>query len=116
VSSRWAFAVVLLVAACGDRATPPPTAEQAQALRPADARLASLYEGSCKACHAAPANGAPLVHDRAAWNVRWRKGENVLLDHTIQGFGAMPALGQCVACTPDDFQRLIAFMAGREEQ
>lgn len=88
--------------------------EEALALKPADVRLAGLYEGSCKACHANPASGAPLVHDRAAWDGRWKQGEGVLLDHTIQGYGAMPALGQCVACTPEDFAALIRFMAGRE--
>ena len=29
-------------------------------------------------------------------------------------FRAMPALGQCAACTPDDFKALTRFMAGRE--
>ena len=76
-------------------------------------RLAGLYETSCKACHAMPGNLAPQVHDRAAWDPRWKQGETVLLDHTIQGFNAMPAGGQCASCTPDDFKALIRFMAGR---
>ena len=105
---------LLLLAGCSEAIPPPPTPEQALALKPADPRLAALYDGSCKACHAVPASGAPMVHDRAAWDPRWKQGEAVLLDHTIQGFGAMPALGQCVACTPQDFGALIRFMAGRE--
>ncbi|HEX6865646.1 MAG TPA: c-type cytochrome [Caulobacteraceae bacterium] len=108
-----AMAMALLLAACS-RPAPPPTPEEAQALAPADARLAALYEGACKACHANPASGAPLVHDHAAWDPRWKQGEDALLDHTIQGFQAMPAGGQCAACTPDDFRALIRFMAGRE--
>jgi cytochrome c5 len=44
-----------------------------------------------------------------------RVDEPVLLDHTIQGFNAMPAGGQCASCTPDDFKALIRFMAGRED-
>jgi cytochrome c5 len=111
---RRALALALLLAGCGE-AVPPPTPEQALVLKPADPRLAALYEGSCKACHAIPNSGAPMVHDRAAWDPRWKQGLPVLLDHTIQGFGAMPALGQCVACTPADFEGLIRFMAGREE-
>ena len=112
---RWGAALaVLLLAGCGEPVPPAPTPEQAQALKPADGRLATLYEGSCKACHAIPNSGAPMVHDRAAWDPRWKQGEAVLLDHTIQGFGAMPALGQCVACTPADFEALIRFMAGRD--
>lgn len=110
-----ALAAALAVTACG---SPPPAAltpEQVMALTPANARLAGLYETSCKACHAMPGNLAPEVHDRAAWDPRWKQGEPVLLDHTIQGFNAMPAGGQCASCTPDDFKALIRFMAGRED-
>lgn len=110
-----ALAAALTVSACG---APPPAAltpEQVMALTPADARLAGLYETSCKACHAMPGNLAPQVLDRAAWDPRWKQGEPVLLDHTIQGFNAMPAGGQCASCTPDDFKALIRFMAGRED-
>jgi cytochrome c5 len=109
-----AFAVLSLTA-CGEKIPPAPTPEQALLLKPADAKLAGLYETSCKACHATPGTGAPLVHDRAAWDPRWKQGEAVLLDHTVQGYKAMPASGQCVACTPSDFQGLIRFMAGRED-
>ena len=103
------------LAACSKPIPPAPTPEQALALAPADGHLASLYGESCKACHAIPGTGAPLVHDRQAWDPRWQQGEVVLLDHAIQGFQAMPAGGQCVACNPDDFKALIRFMAGRED-
>jgi cytochrome c5 len=39
----------------------------------------------------------------------------VLVDHSIQGFNAMPAGGQCATCTPADLEALIRFMADREE-
>lgn len=108
-------ALGLTLGACGAKTPPPPTPEQALALRPADARLSGLYETSCHACHAIPGTGAPLVHDRAAWDVRWKQGEATLLDHAVQGYNAMPATGQCATCTPADFQALIRFMAGRED-
>jgi cytochrome c5 len=109
-----ALAAALALTACGAPQSAL-TPEQVMALTPADARLAGLYEASCKACHAMPGNLAPQVHDRAAWDPRWKQGEQVLLDHTIQGFNAMPAGGQCASCTPDDFKALIRFMAGRED-
>ena len=109
------FAAGLTLCACGPKTPPPPSPEQALALRPADARLAGLYETSCHACHAVPGTGAPLVRDRADWDKRWKQGEAVLLDHAIQGYNAMPAGGQCAACAPVDFKALIRFMAGRED-
>ena len=110
-----AFLLASTLVACSPAPNPAPTPEQAALLKPADARLAGLYETSCKACHAMPGNLAPQVHDRSAWDPRWKQGEAVLLDHTIQGFNAMPAGGQCASCTPDDFRGLIRFMAGRED-
>ena len=86
----------------------------AASLAPADPRLAELYAGSCKACHVVADSGAPLVHDAKAWAPRWKQGEAVLLDHVVQGYKAMPAMGQCASCTPDDFKALTRFMAGQE--
>lgn len=100
----------LLLCACAPAAGPP---ADPSSLAPADVRLAGLYSGSCKACHVNPQSGAPLVGDAKAWAPRWKQGESVLLDHVIQGYKAMPATGQCAACTPDDFQALTRFMAGR---
>ena len=114
---RAAVALVLMfgLAACSKPVPPAPTAAQALALAPADPRLAALYGESCKACHAIPGTGAPLVHDRKAWDPRWKQGQALLLDHAVQGFQAMPAGGQCAACTSNDFNALIRFMAGRED-
>ena len=101
----------LILAACAPQAGPP--ADPAS-LAPADPRLAELYAGSCKACHVVADSGAPLVHDAKAWAPRWKQGEAVLLDHVVQGYKAMPAMGQCASCTPDDFKALTRFMAGQE--
>ncbi|MFN3520728.1 MAG: c-type cytochrome [Phenylobacterium sp.] len=105
-------AAALPLAACAQASGPP--ADPA-GLRPADARLAQLYEGSCKTCHVTADSGAPIVQDKAAWAPRWKQGEAVLLDHVIQGYRGMPALGQCAACSPDDLKRLIRFLAAQEE-
>jgi len=109
---------VLLLAACGKAEAPlppTPTAAEALELKPADPRLAELYEVSCKACHAIPGTGAPLVHDREAWAPRWKKGEDALIDNVILGYNGMPPSGQCGPCTIDDYGPLIRFMAGRED-
>ena len=106
------FAAAIL-SACSPQDHKPTSAELAS-LKPSDPHVAELYEHSCKACHAQPGSGAPLVHDHAAWDPRWSKGEDVLLNHAVLGFQAMPAGGQCAACTPKDFQAIIRFMADKE--
>lgn len=105
----------LLLSGCSQPVPPPPTPEQALALRPADARIAKLYETSCMACHAMEGTGAPLVHDHAAWDPRMKQGMPVLVEHVLQGYRAMPATGQCLTCTPLDHQALIRFMADQPE-
>jgi cytochrome c5 len=107
--------LALTISGCGPAPKPAPTPEQAALLKPADARLAGLYETSCKACHAIPESGAPMVHDTAAWAPRLKQGMPLLVDHTILGFNAMPAGGQCATCTPADLEALIRFMADLEE-
>lgn len=106
-------AALLLLADCN----PPsrPTAGQLATLKPTDVHLAALYTQSCKACHANENSGAPLVHDHAAWDARWAKGLPTLVEHAIVGFQAMPAGGQCAACTKKDFEGLIRFMADHED-
>ncbi|MEO8113441.1 MAG: c-type cytochrome [Phenylobacterium sp.] len=102
-------AAIFTLAACAPK--PPPV--DPATLKPADARLAALYAGACRACHLNPQSGAPVVGDAKAWSHRWAQGEDVLLDHVIQGYRGMPASGQCAACTPDDLKALIRFLAGR---
>lgn len=107
--------IALTVAALTACEAPPQplTPQQSAALAPRDARLAGLYEGSCKACHTVADTRAPLTGDRTQWDPRWAKGEEVLLTEAQVGFGNMPANGQCFECTPDDLKALIRFMAGR---
>jgi cytochrome c5 len=106
---------VLMVSACNKAPPPAPTAAQALALRPADPRIKALYETACMACHSVAGTGAPLVHDHAAWDPRWKQGLPTLTEHVLQGFKAMPAGGQCLTCTPQDHQALIRFMADQPE-
>ena len=105
----------LLLSGCSKAVPPAPTPQEALALRPADPRIASLYESACKACHAVAGTGAPLVADHAAWDPRWKQGLPVLLDHVLQGSRGMPAGGQCLTCTPQDHQALIRFLADQPE-
>ena len=108
-------ALLAVLCSCG---APPPSpaqiAARAAVLRPRDARLAELYERSCKACHAEPRANAPLTGDREAWKVRLAKGRPALLRSVLTGVNGMPAGGQCFTCTPGEYDALIAFMADED--
>lgn len=101
----------LALCACAPAAKPV-TEEQSAALVPANAQLAALYETSCKTCHTIKGSGAPLAGDTAAWAPRVKQGMPTLVGHTVQGFKAMPAGGQCGGCTAADYEALIKFMSG----
>ena len=107
-----AISLVIFAAACSPQKHLTPA--EVAALKPADAHEAELYEHSCKACHAVPGTGAPQVHDAEQWDRRWKKGDDVLLNHVVLGFKGMPAGGQCAACTAKDYQAIIRFMADKE--
>jgi cytochrome c5 len=102
------------LAACEGKPAPPPTAAELASLAPADGRLAALYETSCKGCHANPAAGAPLVHDKAAWSPRLNQGLPVLVSHVVTGYKGMPPGGQCSACSAADYTALVKFLSDQD--
>lgn len=112
---RLAFAFLALLptllAGCGER--PAATASQPVATTAALApELQAIYARSCATCHAVPATGAPQAGDAAAWAPRIAQGGDALLDHTINGFNAMPPMGACADCSEAQYRALIAYMAG----
>ena len=113
----WSLALCGALGACGGDPAPPSPVEAAQAaaratsLRPADDRLAGLYDHSCRACHANAQANAPLTGDRRAWRARLKKGRSELVRNVLTGFNGMPPGGQCFSCTTPDIEALIAFMS-----
>ncbi|WP_445004787.1 c-type cytochrome [Halomonas mongoliensis] len=53
----------------------------------------AIYNRICMACHETGAAGAPIRGDEDAWSARIEQGWDTLLDHSINGFNAMPARG-----------------------
>jgi cytochrome c5 len=118
VNNRLVCCIVFgcLLGGCSRESAPSPSevaqaAVRAATLRPADERLAALYDHSCRACHANAQANAPLTGDRAAWLSRLKKGRPELLRNVLTGFNGMPPGGQCFTCTTADFEALIAFMS-----
>ena len=69
-----------------------------------------VYNTSCSACHGSGVMGAPKMGDAGAWGPRVAQGMDVLADHAIKGFNAMPAKGGCMACSDDEIKAAIDYM------
>lgn len=104
------FAGLLALGALGACRGPEHPPIDLNTARPADAALAARYERACKACHATPGSGAPLVGDRAAWAPREAGGTAPMLANVRSGMGTMPPMGWCPDCTDDDLRALIDFL------
>ncbi|MCL9776578.1 c-type cytochrome [Vibrio methylphosphonaticus] len=71
---------------------------------------ASVYGMFCTACHSTGISGAPKTGDAGDWAPRIAQGKDVLLDHAIKGFNAMPAKGTCMDCSDDEISDAIEHM------
>lgn len=101
--------LVLFAAACdsgqsASRSGPPPVLTNDQN---------ELFQTTCALCHIAEDTNAPQLGDKRAWDDRWKKGFDVLFANTVNGTEGMPPLGTCAACTGEDLEIFIQYLAGR---
>ena len=75
---------------------------------------ASVYGSFCIACHATGVSGAPKIGDAADWAPRIAQGNDLLNDHAIKGFNAMPAKGSCMDCSDDEIVAAIEYMINKQ--
>ncbi len=99
----------------GQASAPAAAAEPAAAPAAAEPAAASgkgkeVYQASCFACHGTGAAGAPKIGDQAAWAPRIDKGMDTLMQHTLNGFNAMPPKGTCMACSDEDLKAAVEYM------
>jgi cytochrome c5 len=100
------FTVSLIITACGDQATPHPSAKVQLS-----EELQQRYLQTCAQCHTKPATGAPQTGDAETWRAILSKGMESTLERTLNGYGGMPPGGQCFECSPEDLSLLILFMS-----
>jgi cytochrome c5 len=74
-----------------------------------------IYDMSCTACHSIGVAGAPKKGDKAAWEIRMKKGITTLLKHIREGYNAMPAGGACPQCSDEDYKHSIEYMIGKDK-
>ena len=71
---------------------------------------ASVYGTFCIGCHASGVNGAPKTGVSGDWTERIAQGRDILNNHAIDGFNAMPAKGTCMDCSDDEIIAAIDHM------
>ncbi len=71
---------------------------------------ATVYGTFCIACHASGVSGAPKTGDAGDWGPRIAQGRDILANHAINGFNAMPAKGSCMDCSDDEIKDAIEHM------
>ncbi len=69
-----------------------------------------IYNNVCMACHETGAAGAPIRGDEAAWAERTEQGFATLLEHSINGIGAMPARGGNPNLSDEEMEAATAYM------
>ncbi|MEM7003404.1 MAG: c-type cytochrome [Pseudomonadota bacterium] len=74
-----------------------------------------IYNRYCFSCHGAGLSGAPKLGDAEAWAPRIAKGNAAMLKTTIEGMGAMPPRGICMACSDEELAEAIAYMVSTVE-
>ncbi|MBS9405608.1 cytochrome c5 family protein [Halomonas sp. TRM85114] len=70
----------------------------------------SIYGNVCSACHDSGAAGAPIRGEEDAWTDRVEKGFATLLDHSINGFNAMPARGGNPNLSDEEVEAATAYL------
>ncbi|MCC5855283.1 MAG: cytochrome c5 family protein [Idiomarina sp.] len=69
-----------------------------------------VYNQACGACHNGGLLGAPKINDAGDWEGRLSQGMDVLLEHSINGFNAMPPRGGCANCSDEEILAAIEYM------
>jgi cytochrome c5 len=98
-------------------ATAPVETAAASAAPAAAASGEDIYNGTCFACHATGAAGAPKLGDKADWGPRIAKGTDTLVQHAISGFqgekGIMPPKGGRADFSDDSIKAAVEFMMSK---
>ena len=85
-------------------------AAPAAAAAPIERSGKQISEAACNACHATGAAGAPKIGDKEQWAIRANQGVATLVDHAINGIGAMPAKGGNPTLTDEEVRKAVVYM------
>lgn len=70
----------------------------------------AVFNSACSACHGSGVLGAPRRGNADDWADRLPKGMDVLIEHSINGFNAMPPRGACGNCSDEEIIAAVEYM------
>ena len=73
----------------------------------------AVFNQTCKVCHAAGINGAPIVGNKKMWQARADQGLDTLVTHAKEGFGLMPASGGNPSLTDEQIRQAVKYLLSR---
>lgn len=69
-----------------------------------------IYENTCAACHDTGSAGAPVLGETGEWEERVEQDFDTLVEHVIDGLGAMPPRGGDDSLSDDEIRWTVAYM------
>ncbi len=107
------FCASLALAACSEPSAPDAAGTASAVEAHPGERTYNLY---CVSCHGAGIAGAPALGDVEAWAPRIAKGQELLLQTTIEGIlPQMPARGLCSDCTDEQLAEVVDYMVQKSQ-
>jgi cytochrome c5 len=74
-----------------------------------------IYLYNCSVCHDQGILGAPKIADVQQWRVRIKQNMDVLILHTINGKGKMPAKGGCAYCSDSEIIAAVKYLVQQSQ-
>jgi len=74
-----------------------------------------VYTEVCSMCHGTIMTIGPTIGNKAAWEVRIKQGEDVLVKHALQGYKQMPARGGMNTLTDEEVKNAVQYMVSHSE-
>lgn len=71
-----------------------------------------IYEKRCASCHAPGTHylNAPIIGNEKVWDPIIKQGVDIVILHTIHGYGNMPPRGGCTECNDAEIKAAVKYM------
>lgn len=75
-----------------------------------------IYKQNCSICHDGGQLAAPKIGDKKVWAPIIDQNMDILFEHTINGYKAMPPRGACTTCKTTDLMDAVIYMVQESKE